>query len=62
MKISYYSETDTLSIALRPGVASTESSEVAEDVVVDYDVDGNVVALEVDLASTKVDLGAIRFS
>ncbi|MGD1929882.1 MAG: DUF2283 domain-containing protein [Leptolyngbyaceae cyanobacterium] len=55
MKVRYFSETDTLSIRLndRP---SLESAEIATDVVVDFDAMGGVVGLEIDLASSKVDL------
>jgi len=61
MKIRYFPDTDTLSIRLndRP---STESEEVAPDVVVDFDADGGVVGLEIDLASSKVDLKALELS
>ncbi len=61
MKIRYFPDTDTLSIRLndRP---STESEEVAPDVVIDFDVDGGVVGLEIDLASSKVDLKALELS
>ncbi len=55
MKIQYFPETDTLSIRLNNN-PSTESEEVSPDVVVDFDTNGNVVGLEIDLASTKVDL------
>lgn len=61
MKIRYFPDTDTLSIRFndRP---STESEEVAPDVVVDFDADGGVVGLEIDLASSKVDLKALELS
>ncbi|MBI4198297.1 MAG: DUF2283 domain-containing protein [Chloroflexi bacterium] len=42
----YFPETDTLIIHLadRPGV---EAAEVAEDVILTYDADNNVVAIEI---------------
>ncbi|MBD2258058.1 DUF2283 domain-containing protein [Pseudanabaena sp. FACHB-2040] len=55
MKIQYFSETDTLSIRLNSN-ASVESEEIAPDVVIDFDEAGGVVGLEIDLASSKVDL------
>jgi uncharacterized protein YuzE len=55
MKIQYFPETDTLSIRLNSN-PSTESEEIAPDVVIDFDADGAVVGLEIDLASSKVDL------
>ena len=55
MKFRYYPETDTLSIRLaaRPGA---DADEIAPDVVVDYDAEGRVVALEVEHASEQMDL------
>lgn len=58
MKIQYFSDTDTLSIRLNDA-PSTESEEIAPDVVVDFDKDGSVVGLEIDLASSKVDLKSL---
>ncbi|MBI4203224.1 MAG: DUF2283 domain-containing protein [Chloroflexi bacterium] len=42
----YYSDTDTMIIHLadRPGV---EAAEVAEDVILTYDADNSVVAIEI---------------
>lgn len=55
MKITYYPETDTLYIDLsaRP---SAESREVSEGVVLDYDADGNLTGIDIDNASTKLEL------
>lgn len=55
MKIQYFPETDTLSIRLNDQ-PSTESAEIAPDVVLDFDAAGGVVGLEIDLASSKVNL------
>jgi uncharacterized protein YuzE len=55
MKIQYFPETDTLSIRLNDK-PSIESQEIAADVVIDFDESGGVVGLEIDLASSKVDL------
>lgn len=55
MKIQYFLETDTLSIRLNDK-PSIESEEIAPDVVIDFDEAGGVVGLEIDLASSKVDL------
>jgi uncharacterized protein YuzE len=55
MKIQYFPDTDTLSIRLND-TPSVESAEIAPDVVVDFDEAGGVVGLEIDLASSKVDL------
>jgi uncharacterized protein YuzE len=55
MKLNYYPETDSLYIDLaeRPG---TESREITEGVVLDYDAGGNLVGIDIDNASRKVDL------
>jgi len=55
MKINYYPETDSLYIDLSPRT-STESREVSPGVVLDYDSDGNLVGIDVDNASSKLDL------
>ena len=55
MKINYYPETDSLYIDLCPKT-STESREVSPGVVLDYDSDGNLVGIDVDNASRKLDL------
>ena len=58
MKLNYYRETDSLYIDLSENV-SVESREVADGVVLDYDAAGNVVGIDIDRASTKVQLGRI---
>jgi uncharacterized protein YuzE len=55
MKLSYYPDTDSLYIDLAAR-ASTESIEVSEGVVLDYDTDGNLVGIDIDHASKKLDL------
>lgn len=58
MKINYYPETDTLYIDLSHKV-SVESREVSDGVVLDYDETGNLVGLDIDHASTKLDIREI---
>ena len=55
MKLAYYAETDSLYIDLaeRP---SSESREISEGVVLDYDADGNLVGIDIDNASRKAEL------
>ena len=55
MKLNYYAETDSLYIDLseRPSV---ESREITEGIVLDYDAEGNLVGIDIDNASRKVDL------
>ena len=61
MKLTYYPDTDSLHIDLshRPSV---ESREIAEGVVLDYDESGNVVGIDIDNASLKVDLHELMVS
>jgi uncharacterized protein YuzE len=55
MKLNYYSDTDSLYIdpSEQPSV---ESREISEGIVLDYDVAGNLVGIDIDNASQKVDL------
>ncbi len=59
MKMVYYSETDSLYVELasRP---STESREVAPDVILDFDASGMLVGIDIDRASTTVDLSILE--
>jgi uncharacterized protein YuzE len=61
MNIRYFPDTDTLYIDLaeRP---STESQEVSEGVVLDLDDKGNLVGIDIDNASKKVDLKQVTLS
>jgi uncharacterized protein YuzE len=55
VKLNYYPETDSLYIDLSER-SSTESREVSEGVVLDYDVDGRLVGIDIDNASERVEL------
>ena len=55
MKISYYPDTDSMYIDLSAR-ESVESLEVSEGVVLDYDVAKNLVGIDIDNASKKLDL------
>ncbi len=55
MKLNYYAETDSLYIDLS-SKTSTESKEVSEGIVLDYDTDGNLVGIDIDNASKKLNL------
>ena len=61
MKLNYFPETDSLYIDLseRP---SAESREISEGVVLDYDDHGNLVGIDIDNASRKVDLKRLVLS
>lgn len=58
MKLNYYPDTDSLYIDLsdRPSV---DSREISEGVVLDYDADGNLVGIDIDNASLKINLKEI---
>ena len=55
MKLNYYSDTDSLYIDLQEQ-PSVESREISEGIVLDYDSAGNLVGIDIDNASRKVDL------
>jgi len=55
MKLSYYPDTDSLYIDLADR-SSTESKEVSEGIVLDYDAQGNLVGIDIDHASKKLNL------
>lgn len=55
MRIQYYPETDSLYIDLS-SKTSTESREISEGVVVDFDAAGNLVGIDIDNASKKLEL------
>ena len=55
MKLNYYPDTDSLYIDLS-GQPSAESKEISEGIVLDYDAKGNLVGIDIDNASTKVEL------
>jgi uncharacterized protein YuzE len=55
MKLAYYADTDSLYIDLSEH-PSAESREISEGVVLDYDADGNLVGIDIDNASRKVQL------
>jgi uncharacterized protein YuzE len=55
MKLNYYPDTDSLYIDLS-AKPSAESVEVSRGVVLDYDTDGNIVGIDIDHASSKLNL------
>lgn len=61
MRLNYYPETDSLYIDLSEQ-PSYESREISEGVVLDYDAQGNLVGIDIDNASTKVELGTLTLS
>ncbi|PYS89352.1 MAG: hypothetical protein DMF62_07395 [Acidobacteria bacterium] len=55
MKINYYAETDSLYIDLS-SKPSVDSREVSDGVVIDYDEEGNIVGIDIDHASLKLEI------
>ena len=55
MKLNYYPHTDSLYIDLSERT-SVKSREISEGVVLDYDASGNLVGIDIDNASRKVEL------
>ena len=61
MKLKYYPETDSLYIDLSEKT-SIESKEISEGIVLDYDKEGNLVGIDIDNASKKVQLEELTLS
>lgn len=55
MKINYYPETDSLYIDLS-SKPSADSREISDGIVLDYDESGNLVGIDIDEASTKLEM------
>ncbi|MDO9476124.1 MAG: DUF2283 domain-containing protein [Pseudohongiella sp.] len=61
MKLNYSPETDSLYIDLSDRV-SASSNEISEGIVLDYDANGELVGIDIDNASQKVDLNRLTVS
>ena len=61
MKLNYYPETDSLYIDLSEKI-SADSKEISEGIVLDYDAEGNLVGIDIDNASKKVQLKELILS
>jgi uncharacterized protein YuzE len=61
MKLNYYPETDSLYIDLSEKT-SVESKEISQGVILDYDAEGNLVGIDIDNASKKVQLKELFLS
>ncbi len=60
MKIQYFKSTDTLYIEFRQADV-VESREFDEDVIIDVDADGNIVAMTVEHARKRTDAPNLTF-
>jgi len=61
MKLTYYPDTDSLYIDLSEQ-PSVDSQEISEGIVLDYDASGNLVGIDIDNASKKVQLKEVTLS
>ncbi len=59
MKLHYYPETDSLYIELEPE-PGTETREITDGLNVDLNAKGEVVGLDIDHASTTLDLTTLE--
>ncbi len=55
MKLQYYSDTDSLYIDL-VSKPSADSLEISDGIVLDYDAEGNLVGIDIDQASRKMEM------
>jgi uncharacterized protein YuzE len=58
MKINYYPDTDSLYIDLS-SKTSVESIEISEGIILDYDEHNNLVGIDIDNATKKLDLSEL---
>ncbi len=61
MRIDYYPDTDSLYIDLS-SKPSADSREVSDGIVLDYDVNGDLVGIDIDQASTKLEIKELILS
>lgn len=60
MNVRYFTETDTLYIEFRPGQV-TETRDLDENTLVEYDADGNLCAITVEHARERTSLPTFSF-
>ena len=61
MILEYYRDTDSLYIDLS-SKSSANNREIFEGIVLDYDADGNLVGIDIDNASRKIDMREVILS
>jgi len=61
VKLHYYPETDSLYIELS-AAPSAETRAITDQVNIDFDAEGGVVGIDIDQASTRLDLSSLETS
>ena len=61
MKVSYFADTDTLTIELKSS-GVTDTRDLDENTLLDLDADGNIVSITMEHASTRTDVQNITLS
>jgi len=61
MKMSYFADTDTLYIEFR-SMGAADTRDLDDNTVVDYDAEGNIVAITLEHASARTDLQNVTLS
>lgn len=61
MIFQYFAESDMLYIQLAKGI-SVESEEVAPGIVLDFDAEDQVIGIEIEDASQRIDLSQLELS
>ena len=59
MKLNYYEDTDSLYIDLS-SEASSDSREIADGLVIDFNDAGRIVGIDIQHASERIDLGTVE--
>jgi uncharacterized protein YuzE len=60
MKFHYYPETDSLYIEFLEDKTSIDSREIAPNIVLDFDEEGNLIGIDIDNASKIIDLSRLE--
>jgi uncharacterized protein YuzE len=58
MKVNYYKDTDSMYIDLSEK-PSADSREISKGIVLDFDSDGRLVGIDIDTASSNVNLARV---
>ena len=61
MKVSFFADTDTLTIELKSS-GVTDTRDLDENTLLDLDADGNIVSITMEHASTRTDVQNITLS